>query len=69
MRKTVPPRTAEGNGQNELTPIFSGSVTFSRVPRTARNTPGGYVYHALSRAVAQLPLWPPRVGELTGFLR
>jgi hypothetical protein len=39
------------------------------MPRTARNAPGGYVYHALNRAVARLPLWPRHDGDLTGFLR
>src|ERR1700682_5536567 len=27
------------------------------MPRSARNAPGGYVYHALNRAVARLPLF------------
>jgi putative transposase len=27
------------------------------MPRTARAAPGGYVYHALNRAVARLPLF------------
>lgn len=27
------------------------------MPRTARNTPGGFVYHVLNRAVASLPLF------------
>ncbi len=27
------------------------------MPRSARHAPGGYVYHALNRAVARLPLF------------
>ena len=27
------------------------------MPRSARHAPGGYIYHALNRAVARLPLF------------
>jgi len=38
------------------------------MPRTARATPGGYVYHVLSRAVARLPLLQ-KDGDFEAFVR
>jgi hypothetical protein len=33
------------------------------MPRIARAAPGGYVYHALNRAVARLPLRRTEAGQ------
>lgn len=38
------------------------------MPRTARNAPGGYVYHVLNRAVARLPLLQ-EYGDFEAFER
>jgi putative transposase len=38
------------------------------MPRTRRQTPGGYVYHALNRAVARLPLFQ-KEADSEAFLR
>jgi putative transposase len=38
------------------------------MPRTARHTPGGYVYHALNRATARLKLFR-KAGDYAAFLR
>ena len=38
------------------------------MPRTARQTPGGFVYHALNRAVARLPLFE-KEGDYEAFER
>jgi putative transposase len=38
------------------------------MPRTARATPGGYVYHVLNRAVARLPLLQ-KDGDFEAFVR
>ncbi len=38
------------------------------MPRTARNTPGGLVYHVLNRAVARLPLFE-KEGDYEAFER
>ncbi len=38
------------------------------MPRTKRHAPGGYVYHALNRAVARLPLFT-KDGDYAAFER
>lgn len=38
------------------------------MPRTARNAPGGLVYHVLNRAVARLPLFE-KDGDYDAFER
>jgi hypothetical protein len=38
------------------------------MPRTRRQTPGGYVYHPLNRAVARLPLFQ-KDADYHAFLR
>ena len=38
------------------------------MPRTARNAPGGLVYHVLNRAVARLPLFE-KDGDYEAFER
>jgi putative transposase len=38
------------------------------MPRHARSAPGGYVYHALNRAVARLPLFQ-KYGDYEAFER
>ncbi|NLY01342.1 MAG: hypothetical protein GXY83_35065 [Rhodopirellula sp.] len=38
------------------------------MPRTARHTPGGFVYHALNRGVARLPLFE-KEGDCAAFER
>ena len=38
------------------------------MPRSARHAPGGYIYHALNRAVARLPLFKKN-SDYVAFLK
>src|SRR5207244_3632564 len=61
------PRRGKGDATLFLTNSH-GHCTLSGMPRSARNAPGGLVYHVLNRAVARLPLFQ-KDGDYAAFER